>query len=339
MYDARKRCEDWFSRYKNTQSAHQAKELRSRFRTREAETHDGAFLELFVHELLCRMGYGVAAIPERSKDAIRTPDFCIEHRGRRFYVEVTHKGQAPNEQNTVHAFLDQLAKYKIHGWFATFTSRGTLERYLGTEKAIEVVNFAKSLPYPADKAMSRWNIDGPSKTVHDGKWRGEFTFHPLRNPDEGLDMFVGIRSTEEATIQIGDPDARYASQIRDMITDKSRRYDAEYTPLIVLCVDNTHELSWGFNEDKDSMILDGIWGSKSNPRNLAGVWMFRGVSSFYIKNNPAILYSNPHQDIPLPQETWTVSDVQEYMLTQREQDNLSNREYPLPTGPDVREEL
>lgn len=76
--------EDWFTRYPHE---HQA-ELRARLRSSDDEAFDGALFELYVHELLRRLGYCVEVHPAAPTGASGRPDFLARRGGNAgFYLE------------------------------------------------------------------------------------------------------------------------------------------------------------------------------------------------------------------------------------------------------------
>jgi len=80
--------EEWFQHFPRTSQP----DLRSRFRDSSNNQHSGAFFELYVHELLIRLGYTVIVHPILA-DVSTHPDFLARHvDGSEFYVEVTLAG-------------------------------------------------------------------------------------------------------------------------------------------------------------------------------------------------------------------------------------------------------
>lgn len=80
----RELIEDWFVQYPQE---HQA-ELRARLRSSDDETFDGAFFELYLHQLLRRLGYAVEVHPAAPAGASGRPDFLARRGGAAgFYLE------------------------------------------------------------------------------------------------------------------------------------------------------------------------------------------------------------------------------------------------------------
>jgi hypothetical protein len=78
--------ETWFSHYSPTGQ----EDLRQRFRSPINAQHRAAFFELFLHEVLLRLGYGVELHPQLRNGADKRPDFVItSHHQSQFYLEAT----------------------------------------------------------------------------------------------------------------------------------------------------------------------------------------------------------------------------------------------------------
>src|SRR5689334_21202209 len=76
--------EAWFSHYPPTEQ----EDLRQRFRSAINSQHRAAFFELFLHEVLFRLGYGMELHPKLRNGADKRPDFVITspHQSR-LYLE------------------------------------------------------------------------------------------------------------------------------------------------------------------------------------------------------------------------------------------------------------
>ena len=78
--------EDWFSQYPDQHKS----DLESRFKSESPESIRAVTLELYCHELLCRLGYRVEIHPKVSEDHNRRPDFLAhQSAGASFYLEAT----------------------------------------------------------------------------------------------------------------------------------------------------------------------------------------------------------------------------------------------------------
>ena len=67
--------ENWFSGYPDLGKS----DLRGRFKSNDDRSHDGAFFELYLHEVLRKLGYEVQVHPLVDKPT--HPDFVVERNG------------------------------------------------------------------------------------------------------------------------------------------------------------------------------------------------------------------------------------------------------------------
>jgi len=80
----RQELERWFSRYPNAGK----RDLRERFRSTSNSNHQSAFFELFLHELLLKLGCMVEIHPETNTGMRKRPDFLVKPpKVGRFYME------------------------------------------------------------------------------------------------------------------------------------------------------------------------------------------------------------------------------------------------------------
>jgi hypothetical protein len=102
--------EDWFEHYPGNKKV----DLRQRFRADDAQ-HKSAFFELYIHQLLTRLGYDLQAEPDVS-GCVTHPDFLAYRAGSpRFYLEATLAGlqsekeyAAEKRKNTVYDLLNTI---------------------------------------------------------------------------------------------------------------------------------------------------------------------------------------------------------------------------------------
>lgn len=83
----RQELENWFSRYPDAAKGN----ILRRFQSDDEIKHHSAFFELYIHELLIRLGHKVEIPhPEPGASSRRAPDFlATSQEGSRFYVEAT----------------------------------------------------------------------------------------------------------------------------------------------------------------------------------------------------------------------------------------------------------
>jgi hypothetical protein len=90
----RAHLEQWFGRY----PAEHAADLRGRFRSASDVQHRGAFFELFLHEMLLRLGC-VAEVHPTVPGTSKRPEFRVTSPGRsQFYLEAKVSNDESSEQ-------------------------------------------------------------------------------------------------------------------------------------------------------------------------------------------------------------------------------------------------
>ncbi len=105
MHRVRSLWEDWYARFPDRSGG-----LRSRFRG-DDHNHDGAVLELFLHELFTRLGLSVEVEPELDDGG--SPDFLVAGADGTAYVEATYLKQnftTPKLDRPVLDAIDELAE-------------------------------------------------------------------------------------------------------------------------------------------------------------------------------------------------------------------------------------
>jgi hypothetical protein len=94
--------EAWFQSYPESGKL----ELRSRFRSPDSVPHHSAFFELYMHQLMKRLGYEVEIHPEVSTGAKR-PDFMVSKAGEdSFILEATLAVSMSREEEAANARLN-----------------------------------------------------------------------------------------------------------------------------------------------------------------------------------------------------------------------------------------
>jgi hypothetical protein len=117
--------EEWFSRYPANAASH----LSSRLRSRDNVLHTAAFFELYLHELLLRLGCIVAVEPPLSSGTRRRPDFlaCTPDGGS-FYLEAavahTDTPEKRAEQAILAKLYDGLNRLETTDYFLDVQMRG-----------------------------------------------------------------------------------------------------------------------------------------------------------------------------------------------------------------------
>ena len=174
------RFESWFEKFP---LAHQ-KDLRERLRSPDDQNHEGAFFELFLHELLTRLGFLLEIHPDIAGDSDH-PDFLVCQDDQRFYLEATMTGQKsgpftrnPNEQDVI----DTLNDLKSPHFRITIHIEGKLSRTLSRKEMVR--GFKKLLdghnPDEVQRLIDEQGRDAaPSHRIEYDNWSLEGWLRPI----------------------------------------------------------------------------------------------------------------------------------------------------------------
>jgi hypothetical protein len=313
--------EDWFSRYPE---AHQ-KDLYGRFRSSDETQHRSAFFELFLYELLLRLGCRPEIHPTVA-GTTKSPDFLVESRtGGPFYLEaVVSTGESQTEASTkaisskLHDILDRLDSPNFFvGW----------EVKRSTQKpppARRIKAFLKQrlAPLDADRvasdSKSRGSIALPRWTCSTEGWLIEFSPIPK---SIGLRGKPGVRFIGYE-LEAGWVDAR--TPLRDVILEKAGRYGKLQYPFVVAVnsfashLDKIdvmdalfgkeqymfHQTPSGISDPVPQRAPDGVWTSPRGARytRLSAVLLFESLFPWSLAHCPVCLYHNPWGEKPLHSE-------------------------------------
>jgi hypothetical protein len=319
----RTRCEveEWFTHYPTSGKT----ELRTRFRSDIDSQHQSAFFELFLHELLLRLGCQVTPHPT-IPNVKKTPDFLVKSpNGERFYLEAAIVTDASAAEAASRARIN--AVYDV------------------LNRAVDSPNFflwieidgSPTTPPPARKLASFVNAclaeldpDEITKLYESGKtteipqWSfthegWEIKFGPmLKNPETRGKP--GIRPIGVKTSGFRWVDHR--TPIKNTITKKAGRYRDLDLPYVVAVntlefVDeiDIFEALFGkeqFNiklprigssetvETQMSRLPDGVWTGHSGPRytRVSAVLIANQLSAWNISKSSLRLYHNPWSSKP-----------------------------------------
>ena len=320
----RKLLESWFQRY----PLEAQNSLRGRFRADDGQ-HHGAVFELMLHELFTRLGCQLEVLD--IDGTTRRPDFLVQYKDNRCYVEATvvldaSSPFAPNPNED-----DAIAKLK------TLTSphfsievevEGTLSRALSKERVTQPFQDLLSKSDP-DRVLESIEEDGPDSVpfaeIRDGTWILRGTLQPLSvemrgDNDSRIQLFGPIRSA------MVDP----VTPVKRAVLEKARRYGELDAPLVVAV--NVLVPSFDSRETEFAALFgreqvtyvqnrpdipveltrepDGVWvqhGPQPRYTRLYGVMMFNAIRPWNLSAS-VCLYLNPFvDDTGLPEALYRLS--------------------------------
>ena len=302
--------ESWYERF----PAGARDDVRGRFRHNDERAHAGAFFELFVHELLTRLGASVEVHP--NIPSITThPDFRADFEGSPVYVEAVDSNPPsslsasdPLEDEVLDA-IDDLDSPK---YFITVETSGKL--FTAPSHALVVRPFAELMAsHDPDEVQHLIDAEGflaaPSKEVAHETWRLRGTLQP-KSPakrGDGSTHTIGIGPAKGGMEDRSTP-------VKNALVKKAGKYGEPDAPHIVAV--NAHDV---FNRDDEMDALfgkeqpffrtdqpadplgpsrepDGVWitgGPAPRYTRLAAVLLFRGIAPWSLNGAYACLYLNP----------------------------------------------
>ncbi len=316
----RELLETWFASFPAEAQA----DVRSRFRSADQAEYLGAFWEIYLHEVHCRLGFDLhrdPTVPETSK----RPDFLVRGDGRRFYLEATVVTYSRFEaaQRRRDGLLVDLVNEAFDPDFAVFM--GTAAAGPTTPRRSEVVE-------PIQEWLSGFDWETERALVEQGQHnRAERTFTPR-------DSVLTLQPYPKPPQSRGDPSfptvaagptqggvVDEASHIYSDLHDKASHYGRPDHPFVIaaLCLRD-------FVEDRDidaalygpevfripilpeggagTAYVDrepmGLWqrGTEQRATRVSGVLTAIGLGPYFVATMPLTLWTNPWASMPLEAE-------------------------------------
>ena len=326
--------ESWFARFPRD-AQH---DLRRRFRQRADAQHRGALLELYVHELLVRMGYGIEVHPG-VEGVEKSPDFAATRQGTRaFYVEAT-VALVPNDEAAAGAreaaVYDSLDRLESPDFFLHIQVRGQpASPPPGRSLARKLSRWLADLDYAPPEVTEGSLAGRPSCSwSHDG-WDLTFTAIPKSSSLRGTPNIrpIGGLITEAKRVQID-------RSIRTSLSKKAKRYGALDLPYLVIVNVADRHPDWADvwnallgseyvlvrtdgSVGQPGRNLDGFWYGPKGPRNemVSGVVILSDLTEWTVGQNASLIH-NPNAASPLQAQLWKT----EQLVPDPENDSFTSR--------------
>ena len=306
----RRNLETWFKRFPHSAQ----KDLQGRFQSKDNHQHEGAFFELFLHELVTRLGFATTVHPVIA-GANTHPDFLICHEGKNLYLEATTVGQrsgpftrCPNEQNVI----DKLNTLCSPHFYIGVHMEGELKKTL---RGKDVTRPFKELLVAHDPVDVQCLFEEkgmyatPSARIECGNWRLEGWLCPI-SPESRQ------KGSRRQDIVIEPYRATWTDSVtlvRKALREKASHYGQPDLPLVVAV--NARDIFYnGRANDMDVLYgKEQLWYSVENPdlplqpdRGPDGIWpryskidavmMFQKVNLWNLQNASVCLYLNPYKN-------------------------------------------
>lgn len=309
--------EPWLGRFSSDEKVDLEQRLKKGI---DAQEHQGAFFELFLHEFFSRLGCFLEVHPEIVADRTR-PDFRVRYREKYFYLEGTNVGKMEGpftRNNNEKKAIEDLGKLTSPHFDVLLDSKGDLKKTLSGHDVC--LPFKKLLDDHQPEEVRRLigqsgRKAAPSETIrHDG-WYLRGWLHPT-DPRSGV-------GGECRQIKLHPASAKRTTVVpplRKALKDKAGKYPSLDAPLVV-AVNARDPYYNGKSNDVDILSGDeqilyiendsdwssevtrkdnGLW-SRNQYRKIDAVAMFWGIDDLNVSRSSACLYVNPWKtDTVLP---------------------------------------
>jgi hypothetical protein len=307
----RESIESWFIRYPNNHSV----ELRGRLRSSDNDQHRSAFFELFLHELLLRLGCTVEVHPQVA-GVDSHPDFRVSSQhSESCYLEATLASDETREQSAAKARMNEVydalnrldspnffIEMRLRGAPATPPSARSMREFLSPRlAALDFDEVARQHENGEFDSIPRWEYQ------HDG-WSIEFRPIPKSDATRGRG---GVRPLgilfEQAKF------LRTRDTIRDGVVEKAGCYGELDRPYVIAVnilsdhIDRTDEMESLFGSERYTIhgelhqapqfdrAPNGAWFGPNGIQNtrVSAAFLFPSLSQSNIGWTAPRLYHNP----------------------------------------------
>lgn len=322
--DLRRVLEDWFAHL----PAASRPDLRSRFQGKDRRQVDGAFWELYLHELFRRLGCAVQHQPRvpRAGAPPLTPDFLAERDGERLYLEAVAVTDSTVDDRAARRRMDLVDAINARVASPGFALAFEIER-MGSATP-RVSEIARSLqgwldgfdPDRVAAVQRRWGIsDWPAWEWVGGGWRLRAVAMPKPPEARGGpdDRVIGL-GPSWGKVADAFADAR---AIRDKLREKAEKYDGLDAPYVLallvrrgFCTEDDVAGALFGGGTLDATLIqggridpsgagdrDGLWATRAGPdrRHVSGVLCAINLIPEQVAERAPTLWHNPWATRPI----------------------------------------
>ena len=302
----RNRLESWFEKFPGSSK----KDVRERFRSSHSGTHEGALFELFVHELMIRLGCTVGVHPQMT-DSDNRPDFLVCHGNKPFYLEATTVGRrvgpvtsSKNEQDAI----DKLTALCSPNFNLRIEMTGTLSETIGKRRLVP--RYAELLashdPDIVKELIDNGRLDdAPSAKYETNEWGIEAWLIPISRLSRRSDQTRRITVMPRRAARTNS-----VQPVRKAARNKSSKYGQPDLPLVVAVhardtfyngrgcdldvLFGDEQISYSQETSRLCRKPNGIW-SRDRGRRIAAFLRCQGVDVWNLSRAGVCLYVNPRQ--------------------------------------------
>lgn len=302
----------WFANY----PVDEQKEMLYRLRSKDDRDFCPAFFELYIHEILHRLGYKVAIHP-KVESGSKTPDFLVTSDEEEFYIEVvTPSERGPKDivgETLLNMALDKINEIESTDFLIELRIRGLPKKPLpGKSYQSELRSWIGDMNYDIIRMIyDEKGLEGmPEKNFsYPG---GQITVRPIPKYENR-----GQNCTLIGEHSMGIRKLNTSGAIRKAIDDKKSRYGDLGKPyilainVITMSLDevNIMDALFGseqyiFNMDNSSnnpplmsRANDGSWSTTKGTK-VSGILVTRSLSPWTVSACNLTLYQNPWAKYP-----------------------------------------
>ncbi len=311
--DLRDKLESWFQKFPNDSQDG----LRGEFRSHRPNAHEGAVFELFLHELLTKLGFNIPEVHPTLPNSTDRPDFLVCDGSKCFYLEAATTGKRSGPftpTNPEEEVIEVLRTLTSSDFNLLIEMTGELSRSI--KKPPLLSKFKLLLQgHDPDKVKATMDDCGtdaaPSAQYEANGWRIQARLSPISRAARRQDQTrqIGVNFKRARRTNSIDP-------VRNTLKAKGKKYRDPQLPLVRA----VHTLDPFYNgRDSDMAVLFGnerilyVDDVPERDREPNGVWS-RGhgtrIEAFFSVQNAdtrnfryasGCLYINPSQSgIALP---------------------------------------
>ncbi|MXZ29301.1 MAG: hypothetical protein F4W95_15180 [Chloroflexi bacterium] len=295
--------ERWFADYPASDRNH----LCTRFR-KEDQSHAAAFFELYLHQVLSRLGLSPEVHP-RPEFGRGRPDFAITSvNGSRCYIEANvvlkprWDSANPLENEFLNA-IDAVAELQPTQIGVAVSTKGTLKRsHQRRPVQRQVQEWLDSID-PVDLSLTDFDHN-PRLCIRRDDWVAELVaFGPLPR--------LGRRLIQMGPIRTGF--LNEGPLLADSLKAKVKRFGTLDRSLILAI--NTSDVFTSGGDEHEALLGTqcGVWrtDSAARPQRLHGVLFFRGLLPSNMHDVAAHMYLNPNAQADIPEELLKLSSMRQ----------------------------
>lgn len=212
-------------------------EVTSRLKSGNHINFLSASFELYIHEILIRLGYEVSAHPDTSSEKTTKPDFLVRNTetDEEFYVEAVLATDQSNDERAAESrkniVVDSINKLSTPNFYLSLSADGDPETTpSGKKLKKKLITWLNKLdPDEVSKNVENSGHQAfPRMEINQDGWNVEFTAIPKSPERRGLENSTTIGSLSNGAQWLGTWES-----IRDAVLKKGNRYGDIDLPLLV----------------------------------------------------------------------------------------------------------